>query len=65
MARYLLYDMRILGSLVSDSMWVMSTFGCGIAVTELAHTPCMSALQALERTCDQMIKAGIPIKTLR
>ena len=24
----------------------------------------MSALQALERTCDQMIKAGIPIKTL-
>ena len=26
--------------------------------------PCMSALQALERMCDQMVKAGIPIRTL-
>ena len=26
--------------------------------------PCMSALQALERMCDQMLKAGVPIRTL-
>ena len=32
--------------------------------TGVGPYPCMSALQALERTCDQIIKAGIPIKTL-
>ena len=32
--------------------------------TGVGPYPCMSALQALERTCDQFIEAGIPIKTL-
>ena len=32
--------------------------------TGVGPYPCMSALQALERTCDQLIGAGIPIKTL-
>ena len=32
--------------------------------TAVGPYPCMSALQALERTCDQIIKAGIPIRTL-
>ena len=32
--------------------------------TGVGPLPCMSALQALERVCDQWIKADIPIKTL-
>ena len=32
--------------------------------TGVGPYPCMSALQALERVCDQLIKADIPIKTL-
>ena len=32
--------------------------------TGVGPYPCMSALQALELTCDQLIKAGIPIKDL-
>ena len=32
--------------------------------TGVGPYPCMSALQALERTCDQFIAAGIPIKYL-
>ena len=32
--------------------------------TGVGPYPCMSALQALERMCDQLIKAGIPIKNL-
>lgn len=32
--------------------------------TGVGPTPCMSALQALERMCDQLIKADIPIKNL-
>ena len=32
--------------------------------TGVGPYPCMSALQALERTCDRIIKDGIPIKTL-
>ena len=32
--------------------------------TGVGPYPCMSALQALERTCDQLIGVGIPIKTL-
>ena len=32
--------------------------------TGVGPYPCMSALQALERACDQMITAGIPITTL-
>ena len=42
----------------------MSTFGCGTVEPELARYPCMSALQALEHVCDQLIKADIPIKNL-
>ena len=32
--------------------------------TGVGPYPCMSALQVLERTCDQLIRAGIPITTL-
>ena len=32
--------------------------------TGVGPYPCMSALQALELTCDQLIKAGVPIKIL-
>ena len=32
--------------------------------TGVGPAPCMSALQALERMCDQLIKADIPIKNL-
>ena len=32
--------------------------------TGVGPYPCMSALQALEHMCDQLIKAGIPIRTL-
>ncbi len=32
--------------------------------TVVGPYPCMSALQALELLCDQLIKAGIPVKTL-
>ena len=32
--------------------------------TGVGPSPCISALQALERVCDQLIKAGIPIRTL-
>ena len=32
--------------------------------TAVGPYPCMSALQALERTCDQIVEAGIPIKIL-
>ena len=32
--------------------------------TGIGPNPCVSALQALERECDRLIKAGIPIKAL-
>ena len=32
--------------------------------TGVGPYPCISALQALERMCDQLIKAGVPIRTL-
>ena len=32
--------------------------------TGVGPYPCMSALQALEHMCDQLIKAGIPVRTL-
>ena len=32
--------------------------------TGVGPYPCVSALQALERVCDQLIKAGFPIRTL-
>ncbi len=32
--------------------------------TGVGPYPCMSALQALERVCDQLFKAGIPLRTL-
>ena len=45
-------------------MSVMNTSGCGTAELGSAPYPCMSALQALELTCDQLIHAGVPIRTL-
>ena len=32
--------------------------------TGVGPFPCFSALQALERVCDQLIEIGIPIKTV-
>ena len=32
--------------------------------TGVGPYPCMSALQALERVCDQLVRSGVPLKTL-
>ena len=55
-------DLEITGTrrlYVGDQLVWRSYRGTGIA-----PYPCISALQALERVCDQRIKAGIPISSL-